>query len=128
MTELLTTYLTTHPLAEFALILLVMLIVGYIMKLLRQPSIVGYIVAGILLSPQLHGLVQAQESVDLFAHIGIALLLFLVGLGLSARIIREVGRIAVVTGIGQVVFTTLVGMGIAMLLGNDRLTALILGV
>jgi Kef-type K+ transport system membrane component KefB len=50
------------------------------MQLLRQPSIVGYILSGIVLSPQLNNLIQNQESVQLFAYLGIVMLLFLVGL------------------------------------------------
>lgn len=47
------------------------------MQCLRQPSIVAYILAGIVLSPQLHSLVTNQESIELFAHMGVSLLLFM---------------------------------------------------
>jgi Kef-type K+ transport system membrane component KefB len=83
---------------------------------LRTPSIVAYIVAGLVLGP-VTGLITASEAVDLIAEVGIALLLFLVGLELSLARIRDVGKVAVVAGLGQVVFTAAGGLGLAMLLG-----------
>jgi Kef-type K+ transport system membrane component KefB len=83
---------------------------------LRTPSIVAYIVAGLLLGP-VTGLIAASEAVDLIAEVGIALLLFLVGLELSLARIRDVGKVAVVAGIGQVIFTAAGGLGLALLLG-----------
>jgi Kef-type K+ transport system membrane component KefB len=83
---------------------------------LRTPSIVAYIVAGLLLGP-VTGLISASEAVDLIAEVGIALLLFLVGLELSLARIRDVGKVAVVAGLGQVVFTAAGGLGLALLLG-----------
>jgi Kef-type K+ transport system membrane component KefB len=83
---------------------------------LRTPSIVAYIVAGLLLGP-VTGLIEASEAVDLIAEVGIALLLFLVGLELSLARIRDVGKVAVVAGIGQVIFTAAGGLGLALLLG-----------
>jgi Kef-type K+ transport system membrane component KefB len=87
---------------------------------LRTPSIVAYIVAGLLLGP-VTGLIGASEAVDLIAEVGIALLLFLVGLELSLDRIRDVGKVAVVAGIGQVVFTAAGGLGLALLLGFGML-------
>jgi Kef-type K+ transport system membrane component KefB len=89
------------------------LIVG---QRLRTPSIVAYIVAGLLLGP-VTGLIAASEAVDLIAEVGIALLLFLVGLELSLARIRDVGKVAVVAGIGQVIFTAAGGLGLALVLG-----------
>jgi Kef-type K+ transport system membrane component KefB len=83
---------------------------------LRTPSIVAYIVAGLLLGP-LTGLISESEAVHLIAEVGIALLLFLVGLELSLDRIRDVGKVAVVAGLGQVVFTAAGGLGLALLLG-----------
>jgi Kef-type K+ transport system membrane component KefB len=85
---------------------------------LRTPSIVAYIVAGLLLGP-VTGLISASEAVDLIAEVGIALLLFLVGLELSLSRIRDVGKVAIVAGLGQVVFTAAGGLGLALLLGFD---------
>jgi Kef-type K+ transport system membrane component KefB len=83
---------------------------------LRIPTILVYIVAGLVLGP-LTGLVALTEAVELISEIGIALLLFLVGLELNLSKIRDVGKVALVAGIGQVVFTAAGGFGLAMLLG-----------
>jgi Kef-type K+ transport system membrane component KefB len=90
---------------------------------LRMPSIVAYILAGLLLGPAT-GLVAASEAVDLIAEVGIALLLFLVGLELSLDRIRDVGKVAVVAGLGQVVFTAAGGFGFSLLLGFGTLESL----
>jgi Kef-type K+ transport system membrane component KefB len=83
---------------------------------LRAPSIVAYIVAGLVLGPVL-GLLTPTYAVDLIAEVGIALLLFLVGLELSLARIRDVGKVAVVAGLGQVVFTAAGGLVLALVLG-----------
>jgi Kef-type K+ transport system membrane component KefB len=90
---------------------------------LRTPSIVAYIVAGLLLGP-VTGLIEASEAVDLIAEAGIALLLFLVGLELSLARIRDVGKVAVVAGLGQVIFTAAGGLGLALLLGFDWISSI----
>jgi Kef-type K+ transport system membrane component KefB len=90
---------------------------------LRAPSIVAYIVAGLLLGP-VTGLIPVSEAVDLIAEVGIALLLFLVGLELSLARIRDVGKVAVIAGLGQVVFTAAGGLALALLLGFDWLESI----
>ncbi len=82
----------------------------------RVPSIVAYIVAGLLLGPVL-GLVSVSDAVEIISELGIALLLFLVGLELSLAKIRDVGKVAVVAGIGQVVFTAAGGLALCLALG-----------
>ena len=128
MIESFATYLAIHPIAELAFVMVILLIIGYIMQLLRQPSIVGYILGGIILSPQLHGIITNQQGIELFAQIGISLLLFLVGLWLSPKVIREVGKVAVVAWLWQIIFTSIVGFGIASLLGNWLTTSLFLAI
>jgi Kef-type K+ transport system membrane component KefB len=93
---------------------------------LRVPSIVAYIAAGLLLGP-VTGLVTVAAAVHLIAEVGIALLLFLVGLELSLDKIRDVGRVAVLAGIGQVVFTAAGGLAISLLLGFTFMESVFLG-
>ncbi len=96
-------------------------------RLVRLPSIIVYIGAGLFLGP-LTGLLEVNKSLDLIAHVGIALLLFLVGLELSLDKIRDVGRVAVAAGIGQVIFTALGGFALCLLLGFTALESLFLSV
>ncbi len=83
--------------------------VSLLMRVLKQPLIIGYILTGLLVGPTALDLVTDGETLHIFSDIGIALLLFLVGLGLNPKIIKEVGRVAILTGVGQVAFTTFFG-------------------
>jgi Kef-type K+ transport system membrane component KefB len=80
------------------------------------PTIVAYILAGLFLGP-VTGLLEVTHSIELLSELGIALLLFLVGLELSLDKIRDVGRVALIAGIGQVVFTAAGGFGLSYVLG-----------
>jgi Kef-type K+ transport system membrane component KefB len=92
-------------------------------KLIRLPSIVACLVAGLVLGPGL-GLVEKTEDLDLLSEVGIVLLLFLVGLELSFAKIRQVGMVAVVAGLGQVVFTVVGGFFLCQALGFNVLDSL----
>jgi Kef-type K+ transport system membrane component KefB len=86
-----------------------------LLRVVRVPPIVAYMVAGLLLGP-IGGLTET-ETVALIAETGIALLLFLVGLELSLDKIRGVGRYAVIGGVLQILITAAVGFGAALLFG-----------
>lgn len=77
-------------------------------RAIQMPTIVSYLLAGILVGPVL-GWVAMSPGLHLFADMGIALLLFLVGLELPFWRIRDVGKVALVGGIGQFVFTAVIG-------------------
>lgn len=83
---------------------------------LRMPSIVAYLLAGVLLGP-VTGWVHFSPEDQLISKVGIVLLLFLVGLELSFDKIRGVGRVAVLAGLGQVGLTVAGGMGLSLGLG-----------
>ncbi len=88
-------------------------ILGLIFVRLRQPPIVGYIAAGLLLGPTGFGLVQQSESITILAELGVLLLLFLIGMELSVRAFVLVLLPAVTIAVGQV----LAGMAVTLLLG-----------
>ncbi len=102
---------------EISLILVVATLIAAVMQLLKQPLIIGHIITGLLVGPTVFDLVHSAETVELFSHMGIALLLFIIGLGLNPRVIKEVGKIAVMTGVGQILFTASIGFLIAQALG-----------
>ncbi|MBI3984271.1 cation:proton antiporter, partial [Candidatus Microgenomates bacterium] len=108
--------------AEISVILVIATAVAGLTHYLRQPLIIGHILTGILVGPVVFNLVRAADIAELFSHIGIALLLFIIGLGLNPRVIKEVGKVSLLTGLGQIVFTSLLGFGIAQLLGFAALT------
>ncbi|MBL1432368.1 MAG: cation:proton antiporter [Gammaproteobacteria bacterium] len=113
---------------EMAVLLLVAAIVGAIGARLRQPLIVAFIVVGIVVGPSVLGWVSADDQVDLLAQLGIALLLFVVGLKLDLHIIRTMGPVALATGLGQIFFTSVIGYFIATALGMPPVTALYVAV
>jgi Kef-type K+ transport system membrane component KefB len=94
---------------------------------LRLPSLVSFIIAGLLIGP-FTGIIgpatAPPEALDLLGEIGIVLLLFIVGLELSLGRIREVGKVAVAAGLGQVLFTCVLGFGLCLLLGFGALESL----
>jgi Kef-type K+ transport system membrane component KefB len=113
---------------EIALLLAVAAVVGIVTLRLRQPLLVAYIVVGIGLGPSALGWVTAHDQVDLLAQIGVTVLLFVVGLKLDMHVVKSVGPVALATGIGQIVFTTVIGFALALVLGMDALTALYVAV
>lgn len=119
-----TTPVFSDVFTEMAVLLLLAAVVGAIGVRLRQPLIVAFIAVGILVGPSGLGWVSANDQVDLLAKLGIALLLFVVGLKLDLRIIRTMGPVALATGLGQVFFTSVIGYLIAIFLGMGAVTAL----
>ena len=113
---------------EIAVLLLMAAVIGAIGVRLRQPLIVAFIAVGILVGPSVLGWVTANDQVDLLAKLGIALLLFVVGLKLDLHIIRSMGPVALATGLGQVIFTSVIGFLIAIALGMTPVTALYVAV
>ncbi|WP_372624052.1 cation:proton antiporter [Falsiroseomonas sp.] len=102
--------------------------VGLVAVLLRQPLIVGLIAAGILAGPAALDLVRSDEHITLLSQLGIAVLLFLVGLKLDIGLVRSLGAVAVATGLGQVAFTAIIGFALCLALGLDALTSLYVAV
>jgi len=113
---------------ELSIIICITVLVAGITRLLKQPLIIGYILAGIIVSPYFLDIVQSTETIKVFSQIGVALLLFIVGLSLSPRVIKEVGKVSLITGIGQIVFTSLFGFLISRLLGFSVIVSLYIGI
>jgi predicted Kef-type K+ transport protein len=86
--------------------------------------IIAYIVVGIIVGPAVFGLVSAHDQIDLLAQVGIAVLLFLVGLKLDLHHVRHIGPVALATGLGQLAFTIAGGFALIMLLGRSVMEAL----
>lgn len=114
---------------QFAIILMGAAVVGAIGTLLKQPLIISFIAVGILMGPSGFGVVNDESAeVRLLAHMGIALLLFVVGLKLDLKNIRTMGPVALATGMGQVIFTSVFGFLIALALGITTTAAVYVAV
>ena len=113
---------------DIAILLALAVGLGGLAMLMRQPLIVAFIAAGIIAGPAVAGMVPHPDDIALLAELGIALLLFVVGLKLDLSLIRTMGPVALATGMGQVIFTSVVGYGIAIALGMAPVTALYVAV
>ncbi|MBD3210478.1 sodium:proton exchanger [Candidatus Micrarchaeota archaeon] len=116
------------PFMQFASIILLVLGVSVITKLFKQPLIIGYILSGVIAGPFFLDLVHESEVLSVFSEMGIAFLLFIVGLHLSPKVISEVGRVSLVAGVGQIAFTSAIGFVIGMLLGFPVMTSIYLAI
>src|SRR3989304_5072078 len=113
---------------QISLIILIVLAVSLIIRILKQPLIIGYIISGIIAGPFFLGILPGIDAIGIFSEFGIAFLLFIVGLHLSPKVIKEVGKISLITGVGQVVFTSIGGYFIGMALGFSFITSLYVAV
>jgi len=102
---------------QIGLIILVATAISFLMKLLKQPLIVGYILSGIIVGPYLLNLTASASYVELFSRLGVTILLFIVGLNLRPDVIREVGKASFFGGLGQVIVTSTLGFFLLHRLG-----------
>ncbi len=116
------------PFYELAALLLLAAVIGFVGQILRQPLIVSFIALGVLVGPTSLGIVQSHENIEVLSELGIAILLFLVGLKLDLQLIKTLGVVSLTTGLGQVIFTSLFGYFIAVALGMSPLTAIYVAV
>lgn len=121
-------FIHASPFYELTALLVLAAVVGFIGLLLRQPMIVSFIAVGVLAGPSALEIVKSHEHIELLAELGIAILLFLVGLKLDLKLIRTLGLVALATGLGQVLFTSIIGFLIGIALGLDTITAIYVAV
>ena len=113
-----------HQLLVF---LLAPVVVVPLFRRLRSSPIVGYLVAGILIGPQALGLITVSELTSLLAELGVAFLLFAIGLELSLARLQVMRQLVFGLGGLQVVLTACVIGMVASLLGADRPAAMVIG-
>ncbi|MCB0026757.1 MAG: cation:proton antiporter, partial [Anaerolineales bacterium] len=114
--------------ADIAIIVVAGLIGGLIAQRLKQPLLLGYILAGILVGPFTVGpTVSDVHDIELLAEIGVALLLFALGLEFSLKELQPVRKIALIGTPIQLVLTIALGYGIAQLLGWNWFSSLWFG-
>jgi len=114
---------------QLALILLVAFVVSYIIRIFNQPVIIGYIIAGILISPFVIQTGASTEVIHIFSELGIAFLLFMVGLHLNPKVIKEIGMSSLIIGSLQILLTFAASFGVAFyLLGFDIISSAYIGI
>jgi CPA2 family monovalent cation:H+ antiporter-2 len=103
------------------------LALGAVAHRLRLPPMIGYVAAGLAVGPATPGFVADREQVLALADIGVALLMFSLGLRFSLRELVSVGRLVFVATPIQVALTAAAGTGVGLLLGWSTLEALFIG-
>jgi len=114
--------------SEISLILLITLGISIIMRLLKQPLIIGYILAGLIAGPYVLNIIHSTEIIEFLSKVGITALLFVVGLGLSPKVLKEVGGVSLATGFGKITISSLIGYLIGHLLGLPVIESLYIAI
>lgn len=112
---------------NLSVIILITTCISILMKSLKQPLILGYILTGLLLGPFVFNIIGSTELIESFSTIGIALLLFIIGLGMDIRGLGKLGKtvLLIVCAILGVVST--VGFIISMIFGYFGKEAFLIG-
>ncbi len=113
-------------LRDIGLVIIAATLIAALAGKLRQPLLLGYVLAGILIGPVL-GLVSDPEPIKILSELGIAFLLFIIGLELDLKRIKEVGLVSSAIGLIQVAATAAAGYFLAIYLGFNRLEAAYIG-
>ncbi|MBI4360741.1 cation:proton antiporter [Candidatus Micrarchaeota archaeon] len=114
---------------QLGLLFVLVVAVSATLRLFKQPLVIGYIVTGIIAGPNFLNLIGANvDALTYFASLGVAILLFIVGLNLNPHVIRQMGPVSLITGGGQVVLTAAIGLAILLGLGFPFLESVYLAV
>jgi Kef-type K+ transport system membrane component KefB/Trk K+ transport system NAD-binding subunit len=110
-----------------SLIIVIGAAVALLMRAIGQPLIIGHILTGIIVGPAVFHVAKSPDTLALFSDLGIALLLFIIGLGLNPQTLREVSKTATYVGVIQVGFITALGFTLGKSLGLATTPAAFLG-
>ncbi|MBI4017229.1 MAG: cation:proton antiporter [Candidatus Aenigmarchaeota archaeon] len=102
---------------EIGIIIIAAALLAYIAHRQKQPLILAYLVAGVAIGPVGMGLLADVEKINTLSEIGIAFLLFIVGLELDLRKMKSIGKPVIAAGLGQVILTFTVGYLLSRYLG-----------
>ncbi len=112
---------------DIGLIILVSAMFAFLAKFFKQPLILAYVVAGIVIGPFGLKLITEQSIIQILAELGIAFLLFMVGLELNIGRLKDVGKVSVGCGLGQIVITFTLGFLLAISLGFTQIESFYIG-
>ncbi len=115
---------------SISLIIGIAALITVIARAIRQPPIIAYLISGVIVGPLFLNLIgpssSSSEIIQTFAHVGVAFLLFIVGLSLNFRVLKEIGGVASIAGLAVILITGTISGLIAWGLGFSSLTALYL--
>ncbi len=114
-------------LRDLAIVMLVAGVTSIVFQRLRQPALLGYILAGMLIGPHTPGmLIGDQQVIADISNLGVVLLMFTLGLDFSIGKLRRVGAAVMLVAVGEVAFMLLVGYELGMALGLGQVSAMFL--
>jgi len=114
---------------HLAIVLFIAFIVSYIARSFKQPIVIGYIIAGIIISPFLIQFGATTEIINIFSQFGIAFLLFIVGLHMNPKVIKEIGPVSLLVGLVQIAITFAFGFIISLkVIGWDVMASSYVGI
>jgi len=113
---------------ELTVIVCLAAFLAIIFRFLKQPPVLAYILAGVIIGPLGIYKIHGGELMESLAQVGITLLLFMLGLELRFSELKSVGKISLITGIGQIVFTSGLGFIICTLLGFSQVASVYISI
>lgn len=113
--------------SELSLVIIITAAISLFMRLIHQPLILAYIISGLLVGPSGLGLIHYTDLFQVFSEIGIALLLFIIGLGMNVNDLKKLGGVVGFVATATLLTISLVGFGTGSLLGFSKTEALITG-
>ncbi len=114
-------------LLEIVIIIIIATLFAYLSKLIKQPLIPAYIITGIILGPIGLGIIRDTEVIRQLSEFGIAFLLFVVGLEIDIKKLKDIGLVSSIGGIAQIILTYFAGYIVASYLGFSNLTSIYVG-
>ncbi|MFC3225619.1 cation:proton antiporter [Marinibaculum pumilum] len=116
-----------HQIVEITLVCFAASVLGIVMMRMRQPAMVGYILAGFVLGPSVLNLIDHRDAVNLLAELGVTLLVFFIGMELSLRAFRTVWLVAMAATAMQILLSVAAMTGARWITGDSVLGGLALG-
>jgi len=114
---------------QITLLLVLTVVIAFSVRLFKQPLIIAYIITGMVCGPLFLNLLHGQERMyEVFAQFGVVLLLFIIGLNLNFNHLKNIGKTSLVAGLGQVLFTGIIGTLILLAMKVPLLTSVYLAV
>lgn len=120
-------YMESSLFIQLSLVLAMAAVISIIMRLLRQPLIIGYILTGLVAGPAFLNIIQNHSDFATFSQIGTTLLLFIVGLGLNVKLIKSTGKPAFLVFLSNAVFLSLFAFAAGKLFNFTLAESILIG-
>ena len=112
---------------DLVIMLVAAAVMGFVAVRTGQPTIIAYIITGLLLGPAVFGIVTPGELTETMAELGLAFLLFLLGIKMRFEDVRDIISPVLKVSIPQMALVAGIGMGVAIALGFDLVTSILIG-